>query len=107
MSIAEARLGLIKHRLPEAIMVDCSHGNSWKKFQGQEMAWRSVVDQRLAGNDALVALMLESYLGEGNQKFTGNPADLTYGVSITDECISWETTEKLILWAAEKLAARN
>jgi 3-deoxy-7-phosphoheptulonate synthase len=107
MSIAEARLGLIKHRLPEAIMVDCSHGNSWKKFQGQEMAWRSVVDQRLAGNDALVALMLESYLGESNQKFTGNPADLAYGVSITDECISWETTEKLILWAAEKIAARN
>jgi 3-deoxy-7-phosphoheptulonate synthase len=66
-----------------------------------------VVDQRLSGNDALVALMLESYLGEGNQKFTGNPADLTYGVSITDECISWGTTAKLILWAAEKLAART
>ena len=47
ISITEARLGLIEHRLPEAIMVDCSHGNSWKKFQGQEMAWRSVVEQRL------------------------------------------------------------
>ena len=91
-------------RLPEAIMVDCSHGNSWKKFQGQEMAWRSVVDQRLAGNDALVALMLESYLGESNQKFTGNPADLAYGVSITDACLNWETTERMLRWGYQALA---
>ena len=73
ISIAEARLGLIGHQLPEAIMVDCSHANSWKKFQGQEMAWRSVVEQRVGGNDALVGLMLESHLFEGNQKFGGDP----------------------------------
>lgn len=104
ISIAEARLGLIEHQLPEAIMVDCSHSNSWKKFQGQEMAWRSVVEQRVGGNDALVGLMLESNLFEGKQKFGSNPAGLAYGVSITDECISWETTEKLVSWAAEKIA---
>jgi 3-deoxy-7-phosphoheptulonate synthase len=104
ISIAEARLGLIEHRLPEAIMVDCSHANSWKKFQGQEMAWRSVVEQRAGGNDCLVALMLESNLFEGNQKFGGDPSRLKFGVSITDECISWETTEKLVLWAAQKIA---
>jgi 3-deoxy-7-phosphoheptulonate synthase len=104
ISIAEARLGLIEHKLPEAIMVDCSHANSWKKFQGQEMAWRSVVEQRVAGNDTLVGLMLESNLFEGNQKFSSDPSRLAYGVSITDECISWEATEKLVLWAAEKIA---
>jgi len=104
ISIAEARLGLIEHQLPEAIMVDCSHANSWKKFQGQEMAWRSVVEQRVGGNDALVGLMLESNLFEGKQKFGSSPAGLAYGVSITDECISWETTEKLVSWAADKIA---
>ena len=104
ISIAEARLGLIEHKLPEAIMVDCSHANSWKKFQGQEMAWRSVVEQRVAGNETLVGLMLESNLFEGNQKFSSDPSKLAYGVSITDECISWETTERLVLGAAEKIA---
>ena len=104
ISIAEARLGLIEHKLPEAIMVDCSHANSWKKFQGQEMAWRSVVEQRVGGNETLVGLMLESNLFEGNQKFSSDPSNLAYGVSITDECISWETTERLVLWAAEKIA---
>jgi 3-deoxy-7-phosphoheptulonate synthase len=67
------------------------------------MAWRSVVEQRVGGNDALVGLMLESNLFEGNQKF-GRQADLLYGVSVTDECISWETTERLAFWAAEKIA---
>jgi 3-deoxy-7-phosphoheptulonate synthase len=104
ISIAEARLGLVGHQLPEAIMVDCSHANSWKKHQGQEMAWRSVVEQRLAGNDCLVGLMLESHLFEGNQKLGREASKLEYGVSITDECISWRTTEALVLWAAEKIA---
>ena len=104
ISISEARLGLIEHKLPEAIMVDCSHANSWKKFQGQEMAWRSVVEQRVGGNETLAGLMLESNLFEGNQKFSSDPSKLAYGVSITDECISWETTERLVLWAAEKIA---
>jgi 3-deoxy-7-phosphoheptulonate synthase len=106
ISIAEARLGLIAHALPEAIMVDCSHGNSWKKFQGQPMVWQSVVEQRRGGNDALVGLMLESYLGEGSQKYGGKPEALRYGVSITDECISWQTTENLILSACDRLAGR-
>jgi 3-deoxy-7-phosphoheptulonate synthase len=47
--------------------------------------------------------MLESNLFEGNQKFSGDLSSLKYGVSITDECISWETTEHLLLSAAEKL----
>ncbi len=107
VSIAEARLGLLKHGLPEAVMVDCSHANSRKTHQGQALAWESVIDQRLSGNRALIGLMLESYLCEGCQPFSGAPGGLKYGVSITDACISWQTTERLILTAAEKISARN
>jgi 3-deoxy-7-phosphoheptulonate synthase len=103
ISIEEARLKLIEKNLPEVIMVDCSHGNSMKKFQGQANVLRNVVDQYIAGNDALMGLMLESNLYEGNQKFNGDFSALKYGVSVTDECISWETTERLLLSAAEKL----
>jgi 3-deoxy-7-phosphoheptulonate synthase len=103
ISIEQARLKLIEKILPENIMVDCSHGNSMKKFQGQAIVWRNVIDQYIAGNDSLIGLMLESNLFEGNQKFSGDLSALKYGVSITDECISWETTENLLLTAAEKL----
>ncbi len=103
ISLEEARLRLIEKDLPEAIMVDCSHANSMKKFQGQSVVWKNVIGQYLDGNEALIGLMLESNLHEGNQAFTGDASTLKYGVSITDECISWETTEQLLLWAHEKL----
>jgi len=104
ISIEKARAGLERKQLPETIMVDCSHANSGKKQQGQAFVWKSVIDQRLEGNEAIIGLMLESNLCEGNQKCNGNISELQYGISITDECISWETTEKLLLYAKEKLA---
>jgi 3-deoxy-7-phosphoheptulonate synthase len=103
ISLEEARLRLIEKNLPEAIMVDCSHANSMKKYQGQAVVWKNVIGQYLSGNEALIGLMLESNLHEGNQKFSGDTASLKFGVSITDECISWETTEQLLLWAHEKI----
>ena len=103
ISVEEARLKLIEKGLPEALVVDCSHANSMKKFQGQAIVWKSVIDQRLAGNNTLVGLMLESNLFEGNQKYSPNPENMKYGVSITDECISWKTTAELLLGAHEKL----
>jgi len=103
ISIEQARLKLIEKNLLENLMVDCSHGNSMKKYQGQAIVWRNVIDQYIAGNDSLIGLMLESNLFEGNQKFSSDLSSLKYGVSITDECISWETTENLLLSAAEKL----
>jgi len=103
ISLEEARLKLIEKNLPEAIMVDCSHANSMKKFQGQAVVWKSVIGQYLNGNPALIGLMLESNLQEGNQAFAGDAASLKYGVSITDECISWQTTEQLLLWAHASL----
>lgn len=103
VSIAEARRQLEGKGLRDAVIVDCSHANSGKQFQGQAFVWKNVIDQRLEGNDALVGLMLESFLFEGNQKITQDLSKLEYGVSVTDECISWETTEELILAGHEKL----
>ena len=101
VSIDEAVSSLRDRDLPDAIVVDCSHGNSGKKHQGQAFVWRSVLQQRFEGNDSLVGLMIESNLYEGNQKLGSDLSALKYGVSVTDECISWETTEKLILYALQ------
>ena len=63
-----------------------------------------MIDQRLAGSPALIGVMIESYLHEGAQPLAKNPADLKYGVSVTDACISWETTERILRQAHERLA---
>ena len=102
-SIEAARMQLVAHDLPQQVVVDCSHANSMKKHQGQPIVWRNVVEQRVHGNDAICGLMLESNLHEGRQNYSPDPARLRYGVSLTDECISWETTETLLRWAHEKL----
>ena len=104
ISIEETRLKLIEKDLPEAIIVDCSHANSHKKHQGQANVLKNVVDQILGGSQALIGLMLESNLREGKQKFDGDPSKLEYGLSITDECISWQTTEQLLRKAHERLS---
>lgn len=87
--------------LNPAIMVDCSHANSGKKHERQEVVWQSILEQRYAGNDNLIGMMLESNIHEGNQKLPevlhpGVAAQLKYGVSITDACVSWQTTEQLV-----------
>ncbi len=89
----------------DAIMVDCSHANSGKKHENQQIAWKSVIEQRAAGNHKLVGMMLESHLVAGNQKLGNHPAQLTYGQSITDACIGWEETDQLITWAHDRLGA--
>ena len=104
ISIEETRLNLIKKGLPESVIVDCSHSNCHKKHQGQGNVFKNVLDQILQGNQAVMGLMLESNLHEGNQKFTGDISALKYGVSITDECISWETTEELLTMADRRLS---
>ncbi len=96
VSIEEACQKLHNEDLEETIVVDCSHGNSRKKHQGQEKVLKDIISQRLDGNRALVGMMLESNLCEGNQPCNENIEELIYGVSVTDECISWDTTEKLL-----------
>lgn len=85
--------------LNPAIIVDCSHANSGKDPHRQERVLRSVVDQKAYGRRSLVGFMLESNLYGGCQKITSQREDLDYGVSVTDPCLGWDDTEKLI-WAA-------
>ncbi|MBI3880042.1 MAG: 3-deoxy-7-phosphoheptulonate synthase [Verrucomicrobia bacterium] len=102
-SIAAAAAQLRKHNLPDALMVDCSHANSAKQHAKQEEVWQSVIAQRVAGSPALIGTMVESYLHEGSQPVPKNSADLQPGVSVTDACVSWETTERMLRQGCEKL----
>ncbi len=102
-SVNEAVSMLKAKGLLEAVVVDCSHGNSRKDHEAQAVVWQDVINQRMDGNECLIGMMLESNLGAGNQKNTGDLSTMAYGVSITDACISWETTEKLITSAHVQL----
>ena len=88
-------------------MVDCSHANSRKNHQNQAVVWQDVINQRMDGNRSIIGLMLESNIEAGNQKISQDLANLKYGVSITDACISWPTTEKLLLSAHRQLMHQN
>ena len=102
-SIRAAEEILTLAKLPPVLMVDCSHANSEKKFARQEDVWRSVIQQRVAGTWSLIGTMVESNLYEGSQPMPKNPADLQHGISITDSCIGWETTERMLRWGYENL----
>jgi 3-deoxy-7-phosphoheptulonate synthase len=102
-SIRDAETKLQQAGLPAVLMVDCSHANSGKQPARQEDVWRSIIEQRLAGTRSLIGAMVESYLYEGTQPIPKNRADLRYGISITDACVSWETTERMLRWAYEQL----
>jgi 3-deoxy-7-phosphoheptulonate synthase len=103
-SLREAQERLTKAGLPAVLMVDCSHANSGKQHARQEHVWRSLMQQRSAGNQALIGAMLESNLVEGNQPFPKPAAALRYGVSITDACLGWDATERLLRHGYERLA---
>ena len=85
------------------IMVDCSHANSNKDHNLQPLVLDNVANQILEGNTSIVGAMIESHLKAGNQKLSGNPDEMEYGVSVTDACIDWETTESSIIGMADKL----
>jgi len=95
---------LIVAGLSPRLLVDCSHANSDKDYRKQAGVWQNVIEQRLAGNDAIVGLMLESNLNPGKQPLTSDHGQLQYGVSITDGCIGWDETESLLLDAHQRLA---
>ena len=68
---------------------------------------RSVIEQRVGGNQAIIGMMVESYLKEGNQPFPRPAAELCYGVSITDACLGWEATARMLYWAQEQVAQKT
>ncbi len=102
IELAEAKLG--EHGLNKVMMVDCSHANSGKQPARQEDVWRSVVQTRAGGTRSVIGLMVESYLCEGSQPIPQDLAKLRPGVSITDACIGWETTERMLRWGHAALS---
>jgi len=103
VSVALCEQDLEKAKLTQNIMIDCSHANSNKDPALQPLVMDNVSNQILDGNKSIVGLMVESNIGWGNQKIAANKDDLEYGVSITDACIDWDTTEEALLKMAEKL----
>ncbi len=101
--IEDAEEDLLKEGLNPVVLVDCSHANSGKKYYRQERVLNSILDQRRRGRDSIVGFMLESNLHEGSQNISGTLSELMYGVSITDPCISMETTGELLKSAYNSL----
>ncbi|KAA0895358.1 3-deoxy-7-phosphoheptulonate synthase [Oryzomonas rubra] len=101
--IAATEESLKKNGLFPTIMVDCSHGNSNKDYQKQPEVLESVIQQVMDGNSSISGVMIESNLEAGSQKIPVDPSQLKYGVSITDACIDWSTTERIILAAHDRL----
>ncbi|MEN8687714.1 MAG: 3-deoxy-7-phosphoheptulonate synthase [Desulfuromonadales bacterium] len=94
--IAEAEAKLDQAGIKTSLMVDCSHANSLKDHKRQEAVMQDVMKQVAAGNGKIGSLMIESFLKEGNQKMADKLEDLEYGVSITDKCVDWATTERML-----------
>ena len=84
-------------------MVDCSHANSSKDHNLQPLVTRDISNQILKGNKSIVGLMLESHLYEGRQDIPADLRDLQYGVSVTDACMDWDTTENSLRELADSL----
>ncbi len=104
VNISLAEQALAAENLPQNIMVDCSHGNSNKQYQLQPLVVRDVIQQIIEGNQSIMGIMLESHLQAGNQSIPDDLSQLKYGVSVTDACIDWQTTEQLLRDMAQRLA---
>ena len=104
-AVSEAAAELKKYGLENRLMVDCSHANSNKDFRRQSDVLASIADQLRSGSKHLMGVMIESHLVEGNQKIPADLSQLTYGQSITDACISLETTEQILNDLADAVGA--
>jgi len=103
VAVAIAEETIAKARLPANIVVDCSHANSYKKPELQPLVMADVVNQIRNGNKSLLGLMIESNIEAGNQRIPADLSQLKYGCSVTDGCVDWNTTEKMIRDAATLL----
>jgi 3-deoxy-7-phosphoheptulonate synthase len=103
VSVALAEKELQKAGLRTKLVVDCSHANSNKDPALQPLVLENVVNQILEGNQSIIGVMLESHLNWGSQKLCSDLSKLAYGVSVTDACIDWSTTEACLRDAASRL----
>ena len=99
-SVAETLAFLSKNHLPPVVMIDASHANCSKDFRRMSGVFQDIVQQRKSGTNAVIGAMLESNLVEGAQALQESLDQLSYGQSITDPCLGWEETERIILEAA-------
>jgi 3-deoxy-7-phosphoheptulonate synthase len=96
VSVSCAEQALAKAGVPRNIVIDCSHGNSWKRPEMQPLVMKDVVNQIRDGNRSIVGLMIESNLVAGNQPIPADLSQLKYGCSVTDSCVGWDTTVEMI-----------
>ncbi|MDD5176465.1 MAG: 3-deoxy-7-phosphoheptulonate synthase [Sterolibacterium sp.] len=96
VSISLAEQALAKAKLPQNLVVDCSHANSYKKPEMQPLVIADCVHQIVQGNRSLVGMMIESFIEAGNQPIPTDLTQLKYGCSVTDACVDWATTEKML-----------
>ncbi|MCP4388519.1 MAG: 3-deoxy-7-phosphoheptulonate synthase [Gammaproteobacteria bacterium] len=106
VSVADATEKLKATGLNPRLMIDCSHANSQKQFHKQVEVCRDIVHQIKTGQDNIFGVMIESHLVEGRQDFKVG-ADHTYGQSITDACIGWDDSEKLLRDLAKGVRAKR
>lgn len=105
VSVSLAEQALAKAGLPANLVVDCSHANSYKKPELQPLVMNDIVNQIRCGNQSIVGIMIESNIVGGSQPIPipSKLSDLKYGCSVTDACLSWEDTEKMLRDAANTL----
>ena len=104
VSIHKAAESLASEGLSETIMIDCNHANSGKDPSRQELVLRDAIHQINNGDNSIIGIMIESNINGGNQPIS---TALQYGVSITDACLDWENTNRIILNAHQSLATSS
>tara|TARA_R110002073_G_scaffold319132_1_gene493619 strand:+ start:1040 stop:2104 length:1065 start_codon:yes stop_codon:yes gene_type:complete len=101
--VAQCEKALQDGGVSSNIMIDCSHANSSKDPDVQPLVLKDISHQILEGNKSIIGVMLESNINHGNQSIPEDLSELKYGVSVTDACMDWDTTEQAILNMADKL----
>jgi len=106
VSVRLAEQALAAAKLHQNLVVDCSHANSMKDYTLQPLVFNDCLHQILEGNRSIVGFMLESNIEAGSQPIPEDLSKLRYGVSVTDACIDWPTTEALLRKAHAELRPR-
>lgn len=96
VSVSLAEQALEKAGVAKNIVIDCSHANSWKNPEYQPLVMRDMAHQIREGNRSIVGAMIESFIEAGNQKIPADLSELKYGCSVTDACVSWDTTVDML-----------
>jgi 3-deoxy-7-phosphoheptulonate synthase len=105
VNVAVCEQALKKAGIEANIMIDCSHANSSKNYALQPLVMENVANQIVEGNCSIVGLMVESNLNAGNQSIPSDLKDLQYGVSVTDACVDWASTESMIRGLRDRVKA--